>query len=735
MTALVQRQRHPWLDELLAAPDEAVDDLLRGVAHLPGLQRASPAEAAMALMGDVAQDEPEWADFDGALLRWLQERRAGTLRLLDRPGGAQRFIRETGEGFRMAWRLGLPQSKQWIHDHLGDLFRWADASFCLDPMFDLGRAVLHAGAHTQTGDEFRPLWFDVCEAAATKRQRHRLDCALLGLARMKTGHTVAGGPPPDLIGGLARWAAHLPVDGQFEKQSKQEVAREWRSIRGAFPRAPEFWRKQWRPLMTEGRDEDRPQFVAWLQEADADLRRPEREIKREPLLPKKAEVDDLERKIAEHGLTDVLWRAAETMLRQMERYAEFTGEARYLVKSSTRIADMILSVAPGCALDLMRRALIWAPSDGHAWSVRAKALAQLGKPDLAIAALWEGLRRIPSHTSLRHQLALLLGNTDTGHGLARAESIALLHKSINIDPKHQQSYPELARQLWLNGEADAAASLLQGHLQSERNNVSLYALALLLTAEGRMTEATRAVSDYRKLFGHDQQIDMVDGWIRAGTNGRAAAAEHFRDHWGEKKRKAGDSSLYVVWDALVRDRAMAGEEGDAPRLQRIADVAEADLLFGLGETGKAAAIDKVDRALTRDDSDPFAHLVKALALPEHRWTLEGQAGRFDGCLPLQLALLPDDRDASAKRRRDLAERFQESRPLIALTALARGQADGHDHDVLDRWSRSDSSWREGWQKFLKNRVRCYMNGDIGLAGIKPFAHEALTQAVDVPVIA
>ena len=42
--------RHPWLERLAAEPERAVDSLLRGVAHLPGLQRASPSEVLMALL-------------------------------------------------------------------------------------------------------------------------------------------------------------------------------------------------------------------------------------------------------------------------------------------------------------------------------------------------------------------------------------------------------------------------------------------------------------------------------------------------------------------------------------------------------------------------------------------------------------------------------------------------------------------------------------------------------------
>lgn len=734
MSALRQIRRHPWLDELIAAPDDAVDELLIGVAHLPGFQRASPVEAALGLMGDLPREEPEWAALDGGLTRWLQERRSGTQKLLGRPGGAQRFIRETGEGFRMAWRLDLPQAKSWVHDNFGDLYQWADASYSLDQTFDLARAVLYAGAHTQTGNEFRPIWFAVCEAAAQPRLRHRLDCALLGLSKLKSPHGQTGGPPPELIGGLCRWAEKLPDNDH----TKQMVVREWRLIRAAFPRLPDFWRGQWRPLLAETPDKDRPAFADWLLEADKALKPQANAPKREPLLPKKKVVDQLIDKIRDDGLTGILWRSAQTMLGQMERYAEFTGNAYYFVTSATSIANLILPVAPGCALDLMRRALSWAGSDGHAWSVRAKALAQLERPDLAQAALWEGMRRTPSHPSLRHQLALLLSGT-AGDGLPIREAVALLRKSISIDPMHKQSYPDLARLLWLDGKADEGIDLLQEFLKHDSNDVALYALALLLTADNRTKEARQAVADYRRLFADDYGIKRVGEQLAVGPVGSEAAADHLREHWGEKRRdkvrEDGDCAPIVAWDAEALERAMDGELRDAPRLSRIADVAEADLLFGLGDDGANLARQKIDAALTRDADDVFAHLVKALAVPDHRADLEGQAGRFDNVLSLRLALLPEDAQTATAQRFTLADRFHQQRPLIALVGAARGEAEPAELDVLDDWSRSDSSWREGWEKFLKTRVAGYLKGDIGAAALKPLAHDALSQALDVQAFA
>ena len=711
----MQTRRPPWLDRLTDDPDKAVDSLLRGVAHLPGLQRASPVEAALALMDDVAEGAPEWALLDEALCRWLQQRRAAPEALLVRPGGVPRFIRETGEGFRMAWRLGLPKSSDWIRDHLPDLLRWADG-FAQDATFDLGRAVLTAGAHLQRDKELRFQWFRVCEEAATIRLRHRLDTALLGLTRMPDGKA-GGGPPQDLFTGLARWASRLPDD----ERVKGDVVREWRALKAAFPRLPQFWRGRWQAILEDGRY-DHP-FTQWLKDADPVLQTKAGVPKREPLLPKNIPdiIKGYKQDLGNGVLTEAVWRHMKLLLDQTERYADSTGNSYFLVTSCTSIASIILPHAPNHALTLARRALLWSPSDGHAWSVRARALEQLGRIDLATAVLWEGMRRAPSNPALPHQLALLL----SGRG-ADAEAEALLRKALAVDADHGQSNVDLARLLWVTGRAEEGIGLLRRFLERKENAVALYTLGSLLVAEGRFDEAQEALTVYRRRFGNNNWTSTLARRIQAG----AAGQEEQRRHLLSERHQRDAARSPVPWDAAIAEAAMAHEDREADRLGRIRDVAEADLLFRVGGAAREDALRKIDGALKADDSDAYAQLVKTLAVPEHRIALEGRAGRFAGSLPLQLALTPSN--APAERWRDLAERFPDGRPLIGLVRLERGEADDGDRAAMAAWTNSPTRWDEGWPAFLKDQVRHHLRQDeLATVGLSTLAHDALTQAVDM----
>lgn len=702
--------RHPWLDRLAAEPERAVDSLLRGVAHLPGLQRASPSEALMALLGDLPPEATEWGMVDRALLAWLQVRRQEADDLLGRPGGVERFIRETGEAFRAAWRLALPESCAWIHTSVFDLLRWADG-FSLDATFDLGRAVLTAAAHVQRGSEYRFLWLRICEEAAVPRLRHRLDAALLGLARTPGEKT--GAPSHDLIVGLARWGARLPRDDN----AKSEMVREWRAIKAAFPRQPGFWRGEWEAILEDARITSHP-FTNWLRESDPALQTPSKtgQPRRMPQLPKdiNGTIKAMDREYREQGLTQLLWQKMEVLLNQVERYADATDESYYLVTSCTNIAKIILDQAPGHALTLTRRALLWAPSDGHAWSARATALDRLGRPDLAEAVLWEAMRRIPSNSVLCTDLALAWVKRG---GLAEAE--ALLRKATALDPNNKHTFVELSRVLWLLGRADDALALLRGR----DDEIVLYTLGCLLVAEGRSREAGEVLEQYCRAYGKDNKATTLQRLIAAGAAGQEESREHLR-----AQRQRGGAIQSVPWDAESAERVLAAEQADFPRLEKIERVAQADLLFRLGEGRRADALQLVDAALA-DQTDAYAQVVKGLAVPEYRIEMIGRTGRFASSLPVNLALTPDD--VAADHWSDLLRRFPEGQHLTHLVQLARGGASDAAHTALAVWCDEPTHWSDGWDKYLKEMLRNHLNGDEIPVDLATLTHDALIQAVDV----
>lgn len=717
--ALRKVERYPWLDRLMDDPDRAVDTVLRGVAYLPGLQRASPCEALLAIMGDLPADAPEVPVLDRALCRWLQVRRNADEAVLDRPGGLRVFIAETGEGFRAAWRLELPETSAWIRANLYDLLRWADG-LSLDATFDLGTAVLTAAAHLQTNTWLRHLWFDVCERAAERRLRHRLTVGLNGLVRMPVEGAIQ--PSHDVIVGLARWAARLNPEVQG---AKGEVAQEWRSLKATFPRLPTFWRKEWEAILDES-TYNHP-FLEWLKEADSALHQPTKSTttRRTPLIPKN--IPDLIREFGKtvdrRGLTTATWSPVKSLLDQIEHYADVTGESYFLVTSCTNIASIVLPHAPGHALSLTRRALVWAPSNGHAWSIRARALSVLNRDDLATAVLREGMRRAPSNPAFHVQLAL--GLADQGRG---GEAEELLTKAIAIDPTNAHAHAELARLRWLHGRAQDAIDLLRAFGARATDSGPLYTLACLLIAEGRREEAAEAAGDYRQHIGEDHRLATLRRLLSAADHGQEEVRQHLM---APRRREEQDAIAAVPWDEGVRTAALAEEEAEQARLLRIGLVSEADSILRSGiEAQRGDALEMLENRIAEDGFDAYPQLVKVLAVPDYRHELEGRAARFAGSLPLQTALMPQD--APERRWDDLASRFPDGRPLISLARLNRGDTSSAVVDPLEKWTETPNRWDETWPKFLKEQVAMHLNGRSGSPlPLATLTHDALIQAVDV----
>lgn len=712
---LIHQPRHPWLDRLAAEPERAVDTLLRGVAHLPSLQRASPSEALMALLGDLPEDAMEWKLLDQALLKWLKARRNADDSLLLRPGGTERFIRETGEAFRAAWRLDLSESCAWIHSEVFDLLRWANG-YSFDATFDLGRAVLNAAAHVQQGSEFRFLWLRICEEAAAPRLRHRLDGALLGIA--KTPNGMNGGPSHSLIVGLARWATQLPKDDHF----KSEVIREWRSIKAAFPRQPSFWRDQWDAILSDERIGAHP-FTNWLRESDPALQGKKAEgPRRVPVLPKdiSGTIRQMHKDCLEHGLTAQLWNKMETLLTQVECYADATGESYNFVTSCVNVANIVINLAPDKSLTLTRRALLWSPSNGHAWSVRANALGRIGRSDLSEAVLWEAIRRVPSSLALYVDLALTL--TKRGE---YAEAEALLRKAASIDPKRKNgpTFVELARVMWLRGNSDEALKLMTDLLDNGEDAVDFYFYCCLLIAEGRHSEAKDAYIQYIRVFGADHRSKQLKRNIDSGKVGQENMRSHLRE-----QRQSGDHGTSLPFEIDGVNRVLAMEQAEFPRLEKIGRVAKADLLFQLGDGYRESALQLVNIALS-DSTDGYAQVVKGLALPAYRNEMMGRTGRFVGSLPVRLALTPED--VSVDYWSDLVNKFPDGQHLIRLVQLARGQGDDLTRAALAAWCREPSRWDNGWDEYLKESVRSYLNSEEIPINLAALVHDALTQAVDV----
>lgn len=159
-------------------------------------------------------------------------------------------------------------------------------------------------------------------------------------------------------------------------------------------------------------------------------------------------------------------------------------------------------------------------------------------------------------------------------------------------------------------EAEAtarAATLFNGG-----DKVTLCLLAQIMIATDRNDKAVALRVEYRRRFGDNKYMAILDRLIAADPAGRDDTPRHFRE--GE----AADVIDRVPWDETDAQRVFAEEEAESPRLKRVARVADADLLFRLGDARRDEALSKIDAAPADDDDDAYARVVKAPAVPEYR---------------------------------------------------------------------------------------------------------------------
>lgn len=696
----------PWLEQFRADPAAALDELLRGLAWVPPYERATPSEILKRLFGGLQRDDADLARLDLALRDWLAARRHWDAE--QRAAyGLPRFVTEMSDALSAVWLLELPQSAAWLQANFFELARWA-APLRLSSYWDLPRSLAQAAALTQSDQRLRLYWLRLCGDAAAASQRVFIDAALSGLANLPQakGH----GASPELIAGLARFGAGLDAS----PRNQADFLRRWRSLKVRFPRTSGTWHKLWHGVLEDRRYQDQP-FRQWLLENDAYLDRKWTGAGTAQL-PANVQgiVTDLNKRSHQMGLRPQVLEEAIKLLAQLERYAEATGDAYFLVRSACNLGKEMVAWAPGHVLAWTRTALRWEPSHAQAWDMRGRALRQLGRDDLAEAVYWEAARRLPTDPVVRNQLALLLQRQGRV-----AEAEALFREAHALDEQDEVARVELAQLLYRMSRAGEAEDLLRRSVQALPDKpIVLYTLAYLLIAWNRSAEAAVLRDDYQRLFGRNHWTRTLDRLLAQG----AAGAESARQHLALRQTGEEDATAALAADAGQAERQTAAEMDGAAALRRSAAAGRADLLFRLGQT---PAADTALAGLLRDDAeDVYARVVWALHEPTQRPDLAGRYREQFGVLAPHLAAAATDAPEVFWQR--LLETFPERQPLIDLTRLLRAGIDEAALRRLEDWL--DRPEPNG-EAYLQERLRPALHSRAGLDPRSPELRDLLNAAI------
>ena len=426
----------PWLELFRADPATQLDELLRGLAWVPPYERSTPSEILKRLFGALNRDDTDLNLLDENLRGWLETRWMQWNAEQRETYGLPRFVTEFTDALSVVWLLELPVSGAWLQTNYFELAHWA-APLRLSKFWDLPRALAQAAALTQHDQSLRLYWLGLCGDAALASRRILIDAALSGLSNLPNAK--GQGASPELIAGLARFGAGLDANSR----NQTDFLRRWRSLKVRFPRTSGKWQKLWHSVLEDSRYQDKP-FRQWLLENDGYLARSWTGVASVKIPHNIPDIiDKLNNRAKQDSQRPAVLDEAINLLNLLERYAEATGDADFLVRSACNLGKGIVAWAPGHVLAWARTALRWEPSNGQAWDMRGRALQLLGCSDLAEAVYWEAARRLPANPVVRNQLALLLPTQDRN-----TEAEALFREAHALDAEDAVARVELAQFLY-----------------------------------------------------------------------------------------------------------------------------------------------------------------------------------------------------------------------------------------------------------------------------------------------
>jgi len=726
--------RHRWLAWFTEAPAAALDALLRGAADVAPYERADPDDLLVLFLG--GPEHRLRALLDEAMTEWITARYRDNA-ATRREHGVSRYVGELHYALSAVMRLTLPKTIRHLQQQLDPYLHWLESLY-LAPSRDPGGQLWTVVALHQSNRALLPEWYRLCAQAVAAWPDHYPSIGLLGLRKLpREDGSAAGGPTEELLAGVMMWGARL----DDTKHDRQTFFRQWHALEALYPRAPHFWRERMLPL-TE-RYEERP-FVGWLRESHVlpaersrDLKlavQPASKERRLALLAKLQQAKDVEPLIPE----------IRSLIAAHERYAEATGDAEHVVRSSCHFATRLLERdAPSAALDLARIANRWQPSNPRTWTLWAQALAKLGAGALAEVVSWESVRRFPDHAAGWTWLAELL----EAHG-RHDEAERLYRWAVDRFPDDPVCYSGLGKILERIGRTSDAERLYRA--ACDRFTDDHYAWTQLGALLERADRLDDAESIYRKAMErfHDRMIPLRLGRVLV-AQGKLDEAKAVL---AGMVARVGDDARTAALDRSIREARQGQPQRQPPPLvdgtvlsdaAQVTDLAaallrdnglvqRADFDYSTGSVERKRSADDLEEVLGRRPGHVHASLVRALHDAGHRRALIADAATLPHALALRVLAAREARDSRAftELRRD----FPRHQPLLLLVRAL----DLADSDALERlraWTGDPAADEPLFAVSLRGRLKATLfaeDGPVELAAVE--AHRAALEETVAAVL-
>ena len=330
---------------------------------------------------------------------------------------------------------------------------------------------------------------------------------------------------------------------------------------------------------------------------------------------------------------------------------------------------------------------------GRALATRPEALneygsclAQLKRPDDAVAVFTSALSLDPAQREARYNLALAQWQDNkaddalatlqplvesapvSSDALALSaeilearrntvQAVALLRKAILADPKNIDAYLDFASLSFDHASPQVGIDILNTGLTQLPNEARLYLVrGILLTQLGEFTQAAQDFETASRINPRVQFLGVAEGLVESQQHNSAEALAKFR---AAVKLHPNDAyAHYLLAEALEGEGRHPGsaeykEEVDAAAKAVSLDphlVAARDLLASIyienGQTGLAIQQSRGALALDPRDQQAVYHLIVALRKTDQKDQITGLLKRL-----MELRAAPADRQPGAKQYR------------------------------------------------------------------------------------
>ena len=481
-----------WAEKLRRNPEEAVSDLLHGVANINPFERITPHEFLLAvlprssrsvnrnLLGDPSAHIPEssaTADLpallDKGLVAWLLKQRGVPLPAARKLSA---YAAQVCEALQWPVYFNLPSSFETLKTERGRWLPWFSSltiTAYRDPEYDYWQVF----AAKQSDDSLQFDWRSfVVEAGRTRSNRY-LNLGLLALARLPLSEQ-------DSHRNLRLQVQALLTRYQRRKSWGKPALEELvASLRQVMARNLSMGMDKYQTFLSELLQPLGEQQVTAVLEMLFKVsakRQPTSTVRVTAVLTPpggKPEADKAVQSVNQSSNLMQAWGAISGLLNKHEAYLRRSGETYNFVTTLDRCVRAFCNKYTLTDPEIQRHVFQWIyialrvdANNPILWMLWQLALRQARQRKRSQWVLWEMTRRFPDHLPCRVDLARQLAESGTAN--EQAQSRQLFQQVFAIDPSNLHAHSTLAQLAIDRGDWNGALTHAKNGLQVDPDDES-----------------------------------------------------------------------------------------------------------------------------------------------------------------------------------------------------------------------------------------------------------------------